>query len=415
MNNQFNICIIFILYLLFFFFNNIATAAPCDSSQPPTFSITNSRLNLPCVEVPNASGKSDAYKVDMQFTPTSKNPLLFTFKNVSIIDGTTRTNSSPDPKNTELCQDFAASFPATKGTAPVGNHWLYQLQNAKISDIVATKFDLLTIDYSRDGSDEASYSKQDIQTLHDNKKIVLAYLSIGEAEEYRYYFKVNWLTKTSSGILQPSQSAPCWLGQTNKDWHGNYKTQYWSEAWQQILLGYLDKIIDAGFDGVYLDITDAYEYWSDKNNGEGFYLEIFYIALRMIDLVKRIAYHARVVRKKPNFFVFPQNGEAILEFDRDGSYLQTISGIGIEDLFYYDTDPVPDSTVGERMDFLIKIQAVGKKVMVVDYIDDGSGYTAKNKTRIDDFLSKTLDENYIPYVGRLDRELSTINRINAVQ
>ena len=43
----------------------------------------------------------------------------------------------------------------------------------------------------------------------------------------------------------------------------NYKIEYWNEEWQSIIYGnensYLKKILDSGFDGVYLDIVDAYE------------------------------------------------------------------------------------------------------------------------------------------------------------
>ena len=38
---------------------------------------------------------------------------------------------------------------------------------------------------------------------------------------------------------------------------------YWQPEWKDIIYGnddsYLKKILDAGFDGVYLDIIDAYE------------------------------------------------------------------------------------------------------------------------------------------------------------
>lgn len=46
---------------------------------------------------------------------------------------------------------------------------------------------------------------------------------------------------------------------------GRCLTNDWDENWQAIIYGnddsYLKKIIDAGFDGVYLDIIDAFEYF----------------------------------------------------------------------------------------------------------------------------------------------------------
>jgi len=46
-----------------------------------------------------------------------------------------------------------------------------------------------------------------------------------------------------------------------------YKVQYRKKNWQNIIYGkdnsYLNKILDTGFDGVYLDIIDAFEYLED--------------------------------------------------------------------------------------------------------------------------------------------------------
>jgi cysteinyl-tRNA synthetase len=86
------------------------------------------------------------------------------------------------------------------------------------------------------------------------KLILTCYMSIGEAKEYRYYCNANWTTN-------PLQ----WLDAANPDWKGNYKVKYWNNDWQTIIYGnensYLKKIINVGFDGVYLDIIDAFEYY----------------------------------------------------------------------------------------------------------------------------------------------------------
>lgn len=86
------------------------------------------------------------------------------------------------------------------------------------------------------------------------KRLVISYMSIGEAEDYRYYWKSDW-----------ENNAPSWLDAENPDWPGNYKVKYWEKEWQDIIFGnndsYLKKILDAGFDGVYLDIIEAFEYY----------------------------------------------------------------------------------------------------------------------------------------------------------
>ncbi len=83
-------------------------------------------------------------------------------------------------------------------------------------------------------------------------RLVICYMSIGEAENYRFYWQNSW-----------NSSKPQWLEAENPDWAGNYKVRYWYPEWQAIIFGnsnsYLDRILSAGFDGVYLDIVDAFE------------------------------------------------------------------------------------------------------------------------------------------------------------
>jgi cysteinyl-tRNA synthetase len=61
---------------------------------------------------------------------------------------------------------------------------------------------------------------------------------------------------------------PAWLLGENPDWPGNHKVRYWDSAWQSIIYGndssYLKRIINAGFDGVYLDLIDAFEYFESE-------------------------------------------------------------------------------------------------------------------------------------------------------
>ena len=208
---------------------------------------------------------------------------------------------------------------------------------------------------------------------------------------------------------------PPWLGKENPEWRGNFRVKYWCSEWKSILFNYLDKVLDQGFQGVYLDRVDVFEYWSNPANGEDTCLTEEEAAKRMIELVKEIAYYCRVVRGKEGFYVIPQNGERLLEYDYDGSYLKTISGVGVEDLFYDGLNPQPEEEVRFRVKYLDRVVKAGKLVLVVDYVDDGSGYRGANKARINDFRAKSIARGYIPYVARVDRELDELNVIDGVQ
>jgi cysteinyl-tRNA synthetase, unknown class len=132
----------------------------------------------------------------------------------------------------------------------------YTTKSAFVNAIISTNYDLLIMDlFFNDGTE---FSATEIDQLKNKanggKRLVISYLSIGEAEDYRYYWQSAWET-----------TKPSWLGQENPDWEGNFNVNYWDKEWQNIIYGndnsYLKKIMNAHFDGVYLDIIDAYEYY----------------------------------------------------------------------------------------------------------------------------------------------------------
>ena len=121
------------------------------------------------------------------------------------------------------------------------NDFLYQLQDIDLTAIGNTAYDLVIIDYSSDGSKAGEFSHEQLSALKNSTggpKIVLAYMSIGEAEDYRSYWQSEW-----------DERRPPWLAEENPDWPGNHKVRYWDFRWQSIIFEYADRIIDAGFDG----------------------------------------------------------------------------------------------------------------------------------------------------------------------
>ena len=124
-----------------------------------------------------------------------------------------------------------------------------------INAIAATNYDVIIMDMF---FEDQPFTVQEINSLkiknNGGSRLVISYMSIGEAEDYRYYWNASWVT-----------NPPQWLAAVNPDWPGNYKVRYWNQDWQNIIFGndtsYSKKIIDAGFDGAYLDIIDAFEFF----------------------------------------------------------------------------------------------------------------------------------------------------------
>jgi cysteinyl-tRNA synthetase len=92
------------------------------------------------------------------------------------------------------------------------NDFVYQLQNIDLDALEQTEFDLVIMDYSRDGSDEEKFTTDEISALKDSpggQKRVLSYMSIGEAENYRWYWQKSWDANRNG---KPDAGAPAWLG-----------------------------------------------------------------------------------------------------------------------------------------------------------------------------------------------------------
>jgi cysteinyl-tRNA synthetase, unknown class len=234
--------------------------------------------------------------------------------------------------------------------------WAFQLQNVDPLEIKLSPYDLVVIDYGFDRRNATAFPREVVDLMrtkpNGSKRLILAYFSIGEAENYRYYWQENWL-----------KTRPEWLEPENPDWPGNYLVQYWHPEWQAILYGnpnaYLDRIIGAGFDGVYLDGADKFEQWKRRRPSA---------AADMVDLINGIASYARAHRR--DFLIIPQNGDGLLG---NSQFLETIDGFAREDLLYNETDAEVRNTQGSIVESVRRMRpliAAGKPILVIEYTSD---------------------------------------------
>jgi cysteinyl-tRNA synthetase, unknown class len=275
------------------------------------------------------------------------------------------------------------------------NDFAYQLQDVDLTQLGASRFDMVVMDFSSDGSEAGRYTASQIEALQHSpggEKAVLAYVSIGEAETYRWYWRHAW-DADHDGV--PDAGAPSWLGPEDPDWEGNYYVHYWDPGWQAIVMQYLDKVMEAGFDGVYLDLVDAYEFWEPGGDSG---LDRATARQEMVEFVKSIAFYCRVEKGRAAFAVFPQNGEGLAAYP---DYVQTITGIGKEDLFYDDNTPQPVTYTREALGYLDTILRAGRVVLVTDYPTQAA--------LIDDFYDRTAQKGYIPYATVRDLDVLTVN------
>ena len=266
-------------------------------------------------------------------------------------------------------------------------YWAYQItdqtENNSIKKIIDSKFDLVVIDNSRSVQGMENYNnKSDIEKIKNSvgtilsNKIVLSYIDIGEAEDYRYYYKKGWKIGNPSFIIKEDPDG----------WSGNYPVAFWDEKWKSIVFDYLDKIIEDGYDGIYMD-------WIEANDDE----DIEKLAKKqgrnsakeMIKFINEIAKRAR--NKNPNFILVAQNS---VELVQHTEYLKIIDGIAQEQVWF---DGFADSKTGstsegdwpmpEEGDFgtqyyikyLKKFLNAGLPVFTVDYAQKSENIKKINK------------------------------------
>ena len=102
----------------------------------------------------------------------------------------------------------------------------YWLDDIDKDDIENSNYDLIIMDYSADGTQSEEFTKEDVEDMKSSgksEKLLFAYISIGESEDYRYYWNSTW-DANHDGI--PDANAPEWLDIENPDWDGNYKVKY---------------------------------------------------------------------------------------------------------------------------------------------------------------------------------------------
>lgn len=141
--------------------------------------------------------------------------------------------------------------------------WFYyldvNLESDTLERIMTSSYDLVVIDPIVTEAANTDYDiAATVRALQASgngdgaPKLVLAYLDIGQAESYRAYWQPGWTVGN-----------PAWIvGEDPDGWAENYPVAYWYDEWRALWLdspaAILPTVLNAGFDGVYLDWIEAY-------------------------------------------------------------------------------------------------------------------------------------------------------------
>lgn len=270
--------------------------------------------------------------------------------------------------------------------------WGYQLQRIDLAAAAASPFDLLVIDHARDGRDATALRPADLARLRrkpdGTRRLVYAYLSVGEAEDYRWYWRDEWRA-----------APPAWLLGENADWPGNYRVAFWHSAWQGILLGahgYVDRIAAAGFDGLYLDRCDVHDDIARHSRATAAARDD--LEDKAAAFVRRLS--AAVRTTHPRLGIIMQNAEHLLVRP---DVRRAIDAVAKEEMLFGQTMPGRrngKAIIAENRRALDLMKHDGKAVFAVEYLDD----PAKRR----EARAELAALGYIAYLARQDRELATL-------
>jgi len=146
----------------------------------------------------------------------------------------------------------------------------------------------------------------------------------------------------------------------------------------------IDRALDAGFDGVFLDTPLAYEELDlSLVPGE----TRVSLARKMVGLIVRISRYAKAA--DPGFLVFPNNSP---ELQHHPGYTRAIDGIGMESMFFVPTDiPCSQPYCKTNLDAARALRKAGKVVLAIDYANKPQNIAAACR--------RYREEHFIGYVG----------------
>jgi len=211
--------------------------------------------------------------------------------------------------------------------------WFYYLGfndlEKNYKSVLSSDYDMIVLEPVFTEKNNLNYDiSKFVAALHKSKpnRLVIAYIDIGQAEEWRSYWQADW-----------KLGNPEWIVATDPDgWEGNYPVAYWYKDWQNVFLnhksGYLQKLIDAGFDGIYLDWIEAY---SDEAVLAKAKVDGVDAVEEMVNWVARLGGYARAQR--PEFLVIAQNAA---ELTSNEDFFEAIDALAQEQIWF---DGGPDN------------------------------------------------------------------------
>jgi cysteinyl-tRNA synthetase, unknown class len=229
--------------------------------------------------------------------------------------------------------------------------WMYQIQglddSVAISSLAETEYPMLVVEPGHNFTSDVYNTSELVQSLRrtpsGQQRLLLAYIDIGQAEDYRTYWQANWIAPTAN-----SSGTPDWLVTIDPDgWSGNYPVAYWRQEWKDLWLGSDGLIAEMalfGFDGVYLDWIEAYDDTAVRALASDDQVDPDIEMIKFIEQIKAAGSDI-----SPGFLVVAQNAAFLIDAD-PARYVATIDALAVEDTWFAGAGDAQwtDSSAGDQ-------------------------------------------------------------------
>jgi len=227
-------------------------------------------------------------------------------------------------------------------------YWVYNIQDVDTArqreELVGTHFDLYVLEpvVTEEGMESFDMRAlvRDIREHNWNTRgvdpLVIAYVDVGQAEEWRWYFKSDWKVGDPDWIVADDPD----------DWEGCMPVAYWASEWQDIVIyghqgrSMVEETLKAGFDGIYMDWVEAF---SDENVIARAADDGVEPVDEMFSFIESIRYYAREesTRADPDYLIIAQNASDLYDEDPE-RYLAVVDAIALEGIWYDGTGGFDD-------------------------------------------------------------------------
>jgi uncharacterized protein (TIGR01370 family) len=225
---------------------------------------------------------------------------------------------------------------------------------------ILSRFDVVFID------PDVSHSAE-VDTLLNRGVLPIAYVNIGEAEEYRWYYP---------DIKQE------WLFGENPNWPGHYYVDVNNSHWQDLMLEkILPRIFRKGFSGIFLDMVDVASPELHPSTREG-----------VITLIRKIrrAYPDKVIIMNDGTFLVDQVSSSI-----DGLCVESVfASYNFQSKNYF-VRPRSESE-GRCRELAAIVKQYGLRIFLIDYAAPGD---VKTKSFV---MAESRQRGFIPFVSTIN-------------